>query len=331
MISIPTDLVVVPQQSLLVPPMAVDPVGTALNNTNYLYLNHTPALISAMPMYAAGLSRDSRWTIPAVPSQDGLRYRFEHRFLPQYNGTITVKVESLRGASATTIYGPTATSAMSTGTWFTHQHYATIAGTEDRIRITYSGASGNYLPGHILVYPAPDVTAKPFASPWAVPSGFRVYEDSLLDGGTTGQPVNTEMLDRCRMNSLRVLRDRWQCCATLLQEDGYVGQPCHRVTTTDWRTLGRARGQLPGQKGALLDVYVLATKTGGAPDDLVRVQLVGGGSATYDASGNIEHSTFYVPGDGSLAGMVEWQVDVRATTGNTTDLQAVVILWRPGN
>lgn len=338
-ITIPTELQITPKGSMLVPGIDVDPIGKALENTNYLYgIGHTPALASVMPIRSSGLTRDSSWTFAVLPSVDGLRYRFEHRIYSAANGNVSIKVESGRGdgpTSWTTIYATTA-HAMTANAWTTVTHNGTIGSTEDRLRVTYTGAPGAYLPGHILVYPYPDTTLKPFASTWTVTSGFRAYDDGLLDGGATGRPVTTEMLDRCARNAIKVLRDRYQNTLSCVQEDGVVANPKHSAPSTassaeGWVTVGRARGQLPGQKAAQMQIRAYGTVTGGSTAERIRVGIVGGPSVLLAADGTMKSTTLSVGGDGTLGQMLDWEVAIRATSGNTTRLMSVMAFWRPGD
>lgn len=336
----PAALVVTPATGFLTPIINVEPLGTALANTNHLYEYFTPPLASVMPNLATGLSRNTSYIFGIIPSQDGLRYLFDHTIYPVATGVITIKVESGHNDGPTVWTPVLAATAYGTvaGTWVTISHYGTVAATEDRIRVTYSAASGNYLPSQILIYPAPDPTLKPFAAPWIVTSGFRVYEDSLLDGGATLRPVTTEMLDRCRRNSIRVLTDRVHNVFSYVQEDGALGTPLHvapfaSLPAEGWATVGRARAQIGRESKATLQVRVLASVSAGTTVDRVWLSTINDEGvlmdATVGAPGAMVSESLVVHPDAS--GFVDFSLSLRASAGNTCTIHSAMAFWRPGS
>jgi hypothetical protein len=308
-----------------------DPLHTALTNTNYLYLHHTPALVSVCPIGSVA-NRTRAYVVPVIPSVDTMRYTVEHRILPGFNGTATVQVEwaTVLAGPWTSIYGATATAAMTTGTWFLHSHTIALPASARLLRFTYSVWGGAGRVGHILVRPAPSSAAVPFVGPYGTTSsGFRVYDDSLLNGAA-GQPVTTEMLDRCRRNTVKILRDRWQMAFSLVQDDGVT----HAVAYTAPAGAGGGDLQLghtafctpalAGTKGTLA-IRVLATVSGGATADLILVSI-GNATLTFAADGLVNSADCIIYGT-----LNEVRVRVANTGVNTTSLHACVAFWRPGN
>jgi hypothetical protein len=334
-ITIPAKLVIAAKNDLLTPPIDIDPIGAALENLNFLYAHHAPALVSVMPILVSGLNRDTSFTFGVMPSQDGLRYAFEHRLYPAATGNTSVRVEQWTGAAWSDVYAATAHATVA-ATWKVISHTGTISRLADRLRVTYSASTGAYVPSHILAYPSPDTSLAPFAATWAVTSGFKSYADGLLDAGTTGQPLTTEHLDRCASGSIIVLRDRYHNLMSCVQEDGGLGVP--RVVApsacsgnTGWVTVGRARGQWPGQKGAVLQVRAMATHSAGSLASAIRVGLVGGPSVLLTADGTLQSNTLTVTGTGELGQMLEWMVEVKSVAGQTTKLNSAMVFWRPGD
>ena len=330
----PAALVITPASSLILPPVDADPLDDALLNTNWLYLQHKPALVSVCPITVSGRGTNVFW-IPIVPSADALQYAFLHRFLPGAawpgGGTVTIQVEwaaTLAGAW-TSIYGPTATAAMVASTWVGTLHVATIPAAARILRVTYSVWAADGRVSHILAWPSADSAAVPFVAPWGqTASGFRVYDDALLyAGGAAGQPVNTEMLDRCRRNSAKVLRDRWQMAFSLVQDDttSAVKYIAPSAALDGDMEIGHSRFIVPALKGksGTLVVYAIATVSGGATADLVKV-TIGNVIAKLTADGVCNHATMAIAGD-----VNEVSVRVAHVGVNTTSLHSVVGLWLP--
>lgn len=336
-------LVVTKKSAFMVPYMAANPLGVALENGNHLYRHFCPPLVDALPMLAAGLSRATSWTFGVLASADGLRYEFQHRFLPYFtNATpLAVQVWENTGTDPTvgwaSIYGPTTTAASVAGTPQTHTHTAVISSGARMLRVAYTAPAGVYQPWQILVRPDANPAAVPFVGPFGITaSGFRVWDSALLSAA--GGPVNTEMVDRCRRNAVSVLTDRRQNVLAFLQEDGVSGTAKHVAPSTsqaatDWVLVGKGKAFIPWQSGYTLEVRVLASVSGGATTaDRVQVSVAGGLSALYAATGQLVSGTFNGLGD-SLAGNSE-DFEIRVRRGDaatTTSLHSVMGFWRPGS
>tara|TARA_R110000868_G_scaffold94111_4_gene259955 strand:+ start:1474 stop:2514 length:1041 start_codon:yes stop_codon:yes gene_type:complete len=337
-------LVVTKKSAFMVPAMAANPLGVALENTNHLYRHFCPPLVDALPMLASGLSRATSWTFGVMPSADGLRYEFQHRFLPSFASAtpLAVQVWTNTGTDPAvgwaSIYGPTTTAASVSGVPQTHTHTAVVGASARMMRVQYTAPAGVYQPWHILVRPDANPAAVPFVAPFGITSsGFRVWDSALLSA--TGGPVNTEMVDRCRRNSIAVLTDRRQNVMALLQEDGVSGTAKHvapstSLAATDWVLVGKARAFIPWQSGYTLQLRVLASVSGGATTaNRVQVSVSGGASAPlFAASGQLISGTLTLQGDSQAGNSEDFEIRVRrGDAATTTRLHSVMAFWQPGS
>lgn len=334
-IATPAVATVTKEPSLLLPAMDSAQLHVALNNGNYLYLHHIPPLVSFTPLGLAG-GRENAFVVPIVPSADALPYDFYYRILPAFNGTTTIRVEEATSMAGpfNTIYGPTATGAMVNGTWYLRQHTTTIPAGSRVLRFTFSAWGGTGKIGHILAHPAAAAAAVPFVAPYGeTASGFRVYEDSLLyAAAAAGQPVNTEFLDRCRRNAVKVLRDRYQCAFSMVQEDGVgahtVLYPAPATAGGAPMAIGHARFVVPGLRGGgsgTLTVLAIGTVSAGATANLIIVK-VGTQTLKLAASGAVVSGTMTITGATN-----EVRVFANVDGANTTYLHACIGLWLPGD
>ena len=345
-----TQLTITKVAKLLAPAMTVEPLKTALQNSNALYRCWQPPLVSFCPTMGAAIARDSSFTVGIVPSADGLRYRVRHLVLPGYTGNLTIKVESGRGdpTAWTTVFGPSVRAVVN-GTWFDFTHEVTIASTEDRLRFSYLAPGGVFLVSHVLVYPYPDPALPPLVAPYAQqPSGFWPADDGLLS--VAGAPVHTEMLDRCLRNSVAVLRDRWHVVGSFVQDDGTYGGVKHQapfgtVPAGTWALVGKCKALLPNQNGTPIGgddgrpvLKVMAkgwTGGGGVVADRIRVIARGptgkDSQVTLACDASMHTSTITAEVDGTPDAGVELEFYVRADAGQTVNLSSAVVLWRPGD
>lgn len=347
-ITTPSDLTVLKDYEVLSAPMAAEPLQTILTNTNHLYSHFCPPLISFPPTDAAASSAARSYVVACVPSADDLTYAFEHRILPAYGvaggGTgidVTVETNTTDDPTTTwaTIYSGT-TVGTTSGTWIVHSHSTAINHAVRMVRATYGnrGGGNNYQVSHILAYPSPgNVTSGVKAS------GFVPGDDSLI--GSTGAPVNTEMLDRTGNNAISILRDRWQVLCAFGQN--YYGNDKTKAKykvpfpsspfdgyPTPHVLLGRAVASVPGQRSLTAYVYALADVSGGSGAGLIRVKTPSV-TVALDASGKMEGVHVQVPikltADGTEAATIPFEIWVDATAGEHTYLTSLVVLWRPGD
>ena len=73
--------------------MAAQPLKTALGNLNWLYVNHTPALLSVCPSQTP-TTLAQHYDLPIRPSADGLPYVVRLIFVPTETTTIDIDVET---------------------------------------------------------------------------------------------------------------------------------------------------------------------------------------------------------------------------------------------
>lgn len=336
-ITAPTHYTAVKAASLVLPPMLPGAPVDILRQSNALYLWHRPALVSFAPIMDATTSRTIRFTVPAPASLDGLPYRFEHRLLPQFNGTVSVKVEAFETHTGwVTIYGPTATASLTSGTWAQHAHTSTVTAGATMLRFTYDPGGGtNYLlVGHVLAYPYPTTIA-----PGKKPSGHLPYDDDLLQAYQA--PVTTELVDRPALNAKAVMQDRKQSVFSLVQEDGGFGQPVYQAPLPGGTSyvpglIGKATASIPGAKSVALSLSCLASVDAGATAGLVKVTLSSQASGdvqtlTFAADGSVHTQTAYLSGGtGDAFNVVRCEVRVASTTSNHTRLHALTAHWTPG-
>lgn len=328
----PSSLRIVPSQGWIQPAMDANPLDTVLQNGNHLYKHFCPPLISFVPIDGPA-SRTRSYVVAVEPSADGLSYAFEHRILPATTGTVDIKVESNTGVDPTTgwstIYGPTTTAPLTGAAWATVSHSATIPANARMVRVSYSSATVNVTIGHVLAVPAPSSVTSGIKA-----CGFVPYDGDLL--ALSGGPVTVELVDRMRTNALAVLRDRRQVIASLVQhQDSSAPWSFGYSAPSAWSNgqpmrLGKSVATLPGQTNVSLNVHVIASVSAGATADLIEV-LLGNLSVKLAATGSRVTSSVTVDLPGGAASTLPVEVRVRHTTGNSTYLQSLTILWRPGD
>lgn len=341
MITTPSTIQVTPATGLLVPPMAAQPLRRALENLNYLYKWHRPPLVDVCPTCATAGGRGT-FVYPIAPSADGLRYNFEHRIMPSNNSTCAITVDYTTayagGATAwTNIYA--SNPATTANTLLTQQDNAqTVPANAVALRVDYQAAAGTIAPQHLLVYPAPDAPTAGIKA-----CGFRPFDDGMLTA--TGAPVHTELVNRCKLSALAVLRDRRQQALTFLQvETGtpWIVCPSDKGTILSgalyeaFNDLPPVRLFLPYQgPDVQLTVAVLADVDAGGTAGLVRVHQVNhpqGEEVTFAADGaiNTANLTVHLSGSGTDR-YADLAIGAKCTHGNKTRLRAVSAYWRPGD
>lgn len=335
MITTTSTLQFVTDGELYVPPMAAQPLKTALKNLNYLWKWHRPPLVDLCPTRNVAADRGFVAHIPIRPSADGLPYTFETRIWPAATSTCTVKIEyctTYAGAGTTwTNLVTTASIAMTDTTHLTHTDASlTIPAAAVALRLTVTAAGSDRLRvDHFLVYPTPIAPVAGIASG----SGFVPFDDGLL--GAAGAPIHTELINRCKLSAVAVIRDRWQMAVSFVQQaESTVAYSCSGSTT--WTALPPMRVYLPGQTGGHLYLQVLATVDAGATADLVRVRQIGvagGLAATFNADETLDANGFdvFVQRPGELGAYVDLEIACRNTAGSITSLRTVVGFWRPND
>lgn len=327
------DLAVKDDAAFLAPAMAAEPLQTALGNLNWLYVHHTPALLSVCPTELP-TTRAQHYDLPIRPSADGLPYVVRLIIVPTETTTIDIDVETTAAYTETgatwTALDSVAALAVTADTRTVWSGYGVIPANAEAIRITLDAADGVPVLHHILVYPDADEIALPTAE---TASGFIPFDDTMIS--QTGAAIHTEHVNRCKASSLAVLRDRWQCAFSYCAVAS--GATDYPVTYTEGWAAPPVRLWLPYQGPTVeLQVYVIADVNGGATSDLVSLWQVGitptAEPARFDASGNVEQGTLTIHLQGEAAARyADLQWVAWATSGNTTNVRAIIAFWRPGD
>ena len=335
-ITTPTEIQITPGYALMLPSMGKQPLKRALENVNFLWKYHRPALVAVAPNADPAVTRASDYHIPILPSLDALRYTFHHRVLcSAATQAITVSVDETDayagGATVwTNIYSSNETSggAGALNTWVHVDK--TIPADAVALRVSYTGpAAGTRTDHHILAYPAPaDAVAGVTAS------GFVPFDDGMLDHADLAA-VHTELVNRCKESTAAILQDRRQWAFSFVQE--YRTAPrLTRLNLVEWWPAPVARVWLPHQ-GPTVDLAfrVIGEVSAGATANLLRVSQVGatvGKTVTFAADAAIGSATLTCEVQGSgLMRYVDLVFALRSTAGNTTRPFGVMAFWTPGS
>lgn len=335
-ITTPSTPTIIAEQAYVQAAADQTPLQTILENANAAYQLHRPPLL--VVGYTTVTQVDRTWTcqIPIQPSADGIKYKLRHYLLPQTSSpddNMTVKVEEWTSAGGwSTLQNDTAVAATD-NTQLIYEHTETIDADALKLRITYDrDNSGEFWPQGLLVYPFPDA---PTAGVKA--SGFAPFDDGMLS--ESGAALNVEHHNRPKRNAHALLADRWQCAMSFVQEDDSthtlydVADPA--LSADLWLRLAHGRCVLPGQSSPTLTVRVIASVDAGSTTDRIVVRQVGGGSASFDASGISvapESGTLQVQLDaaGTLGARALLEALGKRTSGNSLWLHAVVAWYVPG-
>lgn len=330
-----TPVVVTPETDFLVQPAADrDPLYTILKNANGMFESFAPAHLSALYTVEKGISaRSAVFEIPILPSADGLDYDFSHWIYAEAGGagTLTVQVEEWTGAAWNTIEN-TAGIAAAAATMVRHDHTAAVDANATKLRITISRVTDAFTPVSILMRPGTNTITTGVKA-----SGFVPFDDGLLNVGTNDAGINTEHLNRGPQNAMAILKDRRQCVFSFVQESGIVN-PLYFAEDSPlsaglFARFGEAMASIPNQRDPQVKVLAIGSVDGGATADLINVYQVGGKGVTLDADGNVQSA------DLDLKLLDPGGLHARAKMGcagayvalQSMALNAVVVLWRPGD
>ena len=75
----PASITVAKPSDFILPEFDVEPLVTALENVNAVYLYHQPAMLQGLPAddYAGAGTAGATYLLPVIPSAAGLPYTFE--------------------------------------------------------------------------------------------------------------------------------------------------------------------------------------------------------------------------------------------------------------
>ena len=338
-ITTPSAIQITPAAGLWLPAVSAEPLQTALENLNYLMRYHRPPLVSHAYTAEHALTRSSVYVVPVLPSADGLRYTFEHRFVcdtATQSVTVTVDETATYAGVGTTwanIYSQAVTTSGTGGNLTTHTKIdQTIAASTRALRITYTapgvGARNDH---HLLVHPQPGDPAAGIATSGATP-----FDDGAIVHAGRGA-VHEEWLNRCKITTVALLQDRLQCALSFLQDESNQLWQWSAGSDTDFRSLPPVRVWLPNQgPTCALTIYALATVDAGATADLIRVRqtgnVQGAVALTLDATNAIVSGSLAVQTQGEgLMRYVDIEIGAKRTAGNKTQLKAVTGYYRPGD
>ena len=302
------------ESAFVLPPLAKEPLHTALTNVNAVWLYHSPPLVQGLPADDFGTypTAAATYLIPVTPSADGLPYLFKMAFTASKTVTRTYYTSTDTAISGAT-YSSIGTVSGSTGaSGLTTDGPYTISASTTHIKITISTAS-TVFPMALCVYPdVPSIGVRSGAQP----SGFVAYDDGVLNAAT-GAPIHKEFFDRCRQSSLAVWHDRRQNCYSLFANttpNEPAGQvDAIKVATAHTQQGPIARIRLPGYTGPTrLSVKAIAATSGATVSGAIAISAKGKDSAALalDASGSIVSGDLTVTPEG---GGLESFVDVSLT------------------
>jgi hypothetical protein len=260
MVTLPTTYDPIPLEDLLGRvPASKDPLQRILENTNFLFGSHAPALVNFCGMSGSGTSNS--YYYPVVPSANGLDYTVHTRFYNSTNPTdITLTIETSTSNTTggwTALYTSGATTITDTGdtsrTWTTTM---TLAANVRYLRISFDGTNAVQLHA-CAIYP----TQQTSTTAAEKSCGFIPYDDTHLDG--SGAAIHTEYFNRAITNVRSVLADRkqavWSYCNHLDRLDTFGASG--NVTT---RLVALSRCHMVGQAGATVTVRYRIAGNGSA-------------------------------------------------------------------
>ena len=333
-VTVNADLNLIEPVDLIVPEMAQQPLLAALQNLNFLYADHRPALASLMPMTERYVVEPKAYVFGVIPSADGIKYGFNHRFWVPVEFDMEIKVETNTGTNPASgwsaIYTADHTLAANVLTTVSHTGLV-IAANITMLRVTYTqdDDEASFIPHHILVYPDADNPAANTGSDY--PSGFAPFDDGLLASGQHA-PIHTELIDRCKTSALALYRDRRQMVLSILSESS-ANTPgrsdSHDITQPYVWPMATLRCVMPGAPDATtIDLRCLASVSAGATAAVVRVEQIAESKAIATdlaGTGQLVSGTLVVYPQGSgLTRFVDLRVSLKATAGNYTYLHSLV-------
>jgi len=330
-ITVPAALTVNKTQALVGASADQSPLLEILNNSQHIY-SSGPAMLAAVYTCADKITgRSAIFEIPILPSADSINYRFVHH-VRTGTGTsnVMIQVEEWNGSAWNTL--ETASTAAGANTVIKYEHTDPIDAAATKIKITIARATGGdqFTPDSITVYPLVSSV-----SVGQKPSTYVPFDDGLLT--TAGAPIHTELFNRAAANALRVLRDRYQCALSFVQENSAANARLEvsaaGLGAGVFARLGRARFCCPYQVDPQITIKVLASVDGGSTANIARVAQTGmqGESALFAASGAIVSGNIRCKTSGDHNACADLEISATHTSGQETTIHAVVAFWRPGD
>lgn len=344
-ITTPTSLQVPSAYETMLPKMARQPLQKVLEDLNYLYCSHRPALASVCLSTAGAIARTTKFIIPITPSADGFKYGFESRIYCSTACNLSIVIDYCTAYSYDTS-GPWTNIIDHTGVRLiavagaglvTQVDTGVIPATAVALRLQFSVSAGNHTPHHFLTYPKPDAP-----TPTVYPSGFVLFDDGLLSSGQHS-PIHTELLNRCKTSADVVRRDRWQCLFSWAQEEPQASAAVVLSNVNVLTAFPRVRCWLPGQaltpaKNITVKVFAIVTtddtSTGTAKVQLSQVETGNGiyFDAERAAAVTLQSTTMQLATQGTdTMRYVELELSGMTAVTKKTYIHSLVVLWRPGD
>lgn len=336
-----TKLNITPQADLVLATQELLPLASALENVNWLWVNHKPPLVDVCPSTPSAMTRNTVIVVPIIPSADGIAYDFHTTISAGAALTLTVTVEYTASYTGLAASGtPTA--------WVNIFTQATAFGAGGRqvqvklaqtvptaavaLRWTLSVSASTYEAHHILALPGETTVATGLKT-----SGFLCYDTGLF-GTVTGAPVHTELLNRCRRSATALLIDRKQMAFSFAQDEVQANYRVRSYNQSQYQNFQTVRVWFPNQgKTATLNMRALVSITGGAAAT-VKISQQGADGVTSPQSvtftGTVAGAittgdlllTLQGTGLGRYADLIlEWKTD----GAFYTYLHSIVGIWKP--
>jgi hypothetical protein len=321
-ITIPASPIIVTPDQVQFRKLDEDPMHSLLQDCNWLYANHSPALVNLAFTGDATASHDYVFPMPA--SADGLTYKMFVNWYASASANITTKLYEAAASSnpgggwGTQIMADTTASGGAGNQWVSAT--GTIASTTNFGKLEVVPSTGNVQVHSVIIFP--DTIAS--ISAGAKSSGFVPYDSAALNDQYGA--IHVEYGNRIATNVRSVLRDRRQaifghCDDVTSAKIAYASK-----NTGSSQVIGFAGAHLAGQKGATVTVRARANKASGAGTATLHVAELGGEYVDLAVDDADNTGTLVLRSDQPL---FQAQVDYSGTA--TMDLRYVTIDWRPGD
>ena len=309
-----------------------NPLKTILENSNWLYMNHSPPLLSCVYTIKETDPRASQqFTVGTDPSADGLHYEFRHIIYTAAAGgsSVTVLVEAYYSSAWNSVYTQATSGVAGDNILVTNSAVLPAAATA--LRITFSTSGTDYRPLSTHIRPKPTSLAAGIK-----PSGFNPFDDGLLTA--TKAPLTTEHINRVKANAVAVVKDRKQCVLSFVQHntlasalhDGEGHTVSFGTDNPVTMTIGHGKAALHGQKKEKkVKFYCLASHEAADADDKVRVTEVQSGNLVkFDPNNTLQSRDLTVVSEYPEFRVTYRNHDVGAGNDKLC-VHSVVGLWEP--
>lgn len=302
------------------------PLHKGLRDTNTLYRHHRPPQASVCPVLPAATADDTDLLLLLSQSPDGLPLSVQVLLWSEVETQITWQLRmATDGGGPALVWSDDV--ALMAGWNVLSQQIAEPDPEYTQLLVSFVGLlAGTYFPAHVLAWPTPED-----APTHRRPSGFFPYDDSLLKTVIDRAPVNVEMLNRCRRNSVAVLSSRRQCILGWGDPTTmYAGHPTVGLPADGWKRIGFARAHFPDQTTAHCVFSAVGYTDSADMAARLRIRIVGQADLLLDADGSEQHGDVVVALDGSPTAGVDIELAIRCeNSDHHTALLAAAGWWLP--